>query len=401
MLKLSLEGIDFTEHHRRFREPILAALRWIVTSPQYRNFKFELLNRPMVQPAAAVSGKVAMDYLKFICDFLETEPSPLPPDQILELIRQDQVFRATYGWKRLNHWISPLTRTPTDMIASRNLLRKIFSYEVFSAGHGLHWDDQAFTLSEVNLASESPWGASQFIQAVQNANHLSYCPYCNAEAVYAVELVEGDGRWIRTSLDHFFPRWKYPYLALEPYNLVPACDRCNSRCKHERDVLDHSQPYRKGTWAKNDSAIATPKLKIVYPYGDSLHDGARFEVSNPSPEWFAGSANADSLKLECQTSPTEDGRRYAESVLLYRLRTVYQRIYGRELAELPLRLRVAQSAYPEILSNALKRWGGAPGNVSAHAIRRFLLNGTLNATRINDERLGKLKCDIYEQLGRG
>lgn len=51
---------------------------------------------------------------------------------------------------------------------------------------------------------------------------VTVCPYCNRS--YIVTLKKGK---VRPQLDHYYPKAKYPYLALSLYNLIPSCGTCN------------------------------------------------------------------------------------------------------------------------------------------------------------------------------
>ena len=64
---------------------------------------------------------------------------------------------------------------------------------------------------------------------------LRYCPYCNADPVYATRIKEQS---VRSDLDHFFPKEKFPFLAVTLHNLVPACSRCNRLLKSDRRAID-------------------------------------------------------------------------------------------------------------------------------------------------------------------
>lgn len=64
--------------------------------------------------------------------------------------------------------------------------------------------------------------------------NLGTCPYCNRSYSYTVK----DGS-IKPELDHFFPKSKYPFLAVSYYNLIPSCPTCNGlQVKGEIDPLE-------------------------------------------------------------------------------------------------------------------------------------------------------------------
>ena len=80
------------------------------------------------------------------------------------------------------------------------------------------------------------------------------CPYCNRQYV-VVTAAKGP----RPQLDHFFPKSKYPYLAVSLWNLIPCCACCN-QCK---------------------SSLDTFSKKILYPYDEEFGDRTVFST-NPA-----------------------------------------------------------------------------------------------------------------------
>lgn len=65
---------------------------------------------------------------------------------------------------------------------------------------------------------------------------VKVCPYCNRQFI---NMVDGR-RTIKAELDHFYPKSRYPYLALSFYNLIPSCSVCN-HAKGEDEIDIH--PY--------------------------------------------------------------------------------------------------------------------------------------------------------------
>ena len=82
---------------------------------------------------------------------------------------------------------------------------------------------------------------------------LSICPYCGASDIHLVEK-DGDSRTgyaYVPPIDHYFPKSKYPFLALNYYNLNPCCGRCNNI--NNKGTFD---PYAK----------EVEKLRFLNPY---------------------------------------------------------------------------------------------------------------------------------------
>lgn len=98
----------------------------------------------------------------------------------------------------------------------KNVLCSIFNYDAFINKHENKNSSRytAYTLAE-NL-------------------NVVVCPYCNLNFTHTV--TEGKNKYVRPDFDHFFPKSRYPLLALSFYNLIPCCSICNSRLKGDEDV---------------------------------------------------------------------------------------------------------------------------------------------------------------------
>lgn len=76
------------------------------------------------------------------------------------------------------------------------------------------------------------------------------CTYCNRLYANVIEIGNGsnnDKRIARPFFDHWYPKSKYPILALSYYNLIPSCSVCNSSIKGsiDFDIDTHIHPYKK------------------------------------------------------------------------------------------------------------------------------------------------------------
>jgi len=64
--------------------------------------------------------------------------------------------------------------------------------------------------------------------------NIETCPYCNRNYIYYLSK----NKEIKPEIDHFFPKSKYPFLAMSFYNLIPSCQTCNGfGAKEEKDPL--------------------------------------------------------------------------------------------------------------------------------------------------------------------
>lgn len=71
------------------------------------------------------------------------------------------------------------------------------------------------------------------------SSDIFICPYCHRSYIGVVEEENGS-RAITPDLDHFYPKSKYPFLAVTLSNLVPSCLFCNQRAKNDIDFYKSS-----------------------------------------------------------------------------------------------------------------------------------------------------------------
>ncbi|WP_459195799.1 HNH endonuclease [Wukongibacter baidiensis] len=91
-------------------------------------------------------------------------------------------------------------------------------------------------------STDNAWDAYHFVMMLD----IRTCPYCNRQ--YITPAFHEEDGCIRADLDHFYPKSKYPYLAMSLYNLVPCCKFCNSSLKLKKPFSyeTHLNPYEGG-----------------------------------------------------------------------------------------------------------------------------------------------------------
>src|SRR5260221_12469990 len=57
------------------------------------------------------------------------------------------------------------------------------------------------------------------------------CRFCG------IGEVLGEFHSKRSALDHYFPKGLYPFSPINFRNLIPVCDRCNSKYKNEQNPI--------------------------------------------------------------------------------------------------------------------------------------------------------------------
>lgn len=156
---------------------------------------------------------------------------------IRDLFVQYRLLTATAEQIRsiINGIVSTHTHFSKTVI---ELLSELFDYTEFQQGKVLAFRKGKFYWE----TPDEPWGGYEYLQ--YHTESLKYCPYCNADTVYAFEKNNTKKpRKVVSALDHFYPKSQYPFLALSLYNLVPVCSRCNSQMKGCTDMADVANPY--------------------------------------------------------------------------------------------------------------------------------------------------------------
>ena len=234
---------------------------------------------------------------------------------------------------------------------NKELEEKVFSYEA--------WRSKAHANSVMN----------EFVKRVK------VCPYCNTESVYTLEVIERDKTY-KSAFDHFFPKSRYPFLGLSLYNLIPSCDRCNSKFKHDRC---------EETW------------NILHPYLDDVDNVSRFVLVD-FEEILKGIASPGVGRAIQLRSLTGDGKpsKECEAHLkqykaLFGVDVVYSTLFQEKARET---LQLGQVMNEKHLDE-IKSWLAKSGLQGVDPWQ--LMFGTpLDRSQIDRHWLSKLKLDILE-----
>ena len=131
---------------------------------------------------------------------------------------------------------------------------------------------------------------------------VTTCPYCNRSYIFT-----SSKKGTRPQYDHYFPKSKYPYLALSMYNLIPCCSICNG-LKHDVDTCH------------------TP---IVYPYKDSYGRQVSFEAASRESDDITallGAAEKYQIKIKyAEGIDPELKRKIEQAVSLFKLEDLYSK----------------------------------------------------------------------------
>lgn len=97
---------------------------------------------------------------------------------------------------------------------------------------------------------------SEFMSFFKKLN-IKSCPFCNNNYIYFFKNDASKKYNTLATLEHYYPKAKYPHLSLSFYNLIPCCSICNSKFK--------------GSDKKHMG-------KICHPYKDDFNEKAKFSV---------------------------------------------------------------------------------------------------------------------------
>lgn len=219
------------------------------------------------------------------------------------------------------------------------------------------------------------WGGAYL--ALRLAQDVKFCPYCNAETVESFQF-DGDGelKVVKSAFDHFFPLARYPFLGLSLYNLIPACNRCNSRFKLDKTdgLMDCCHPYAN----KDEEPI-------------DFHDGMKFVLvlknifcqMRCNKTDFAGVA-----LVERKFGAFYSGLIYKE---IFRIDEVYSKIYLQDAIDVFWKATRYPLSYIDSKVEQLRGLGANKAD-----IERMIYGAPLDVEEINKHRFAKMIIDIVD-----
>jgi hypothetical protein len=190
---------------------------------------------------------------------------------------------------------------------------------------------------------------------------LKTCPYCNRNYIYSISK-SGE---IKSQIDHFYPKSKYPFLAMSYYNLIPSCPTCNGfGAKEEKDPRE------------NNNELINPYLIEDDDFKFS------FEIKKVSSEDF--------IKVKLKT-PTVGYNK------LFKLNELYEK-HNDHVEELILKSEIK---YPHSHRKIIKAMFDKSNSNLKHNIdfQRFLLGNYVSDDELHKRPLAKLYKEIAIQLG--
>lgn len=196
---------------------------------------------------------------------------------------------------------------------------------------------------------------------------ITVCPYCNR--IYIMTLKSGN---VRPQFDHYFPKSKYPYLALSLYNLIPSCSICNM--------------------SKSD--MDTKSSPILYPYEEEFGDEVVFTVDIEDKNQFVKYLRGDSDKIKVHivnknfalSNQLENQNNRLHITELYNEHKDYIKdLFKNYYINTNERVRELLNNFPELFS-------------TEEEVRSLMLMNDIRKENWGKRPLAKLTHDIYNEL---
>jgi len=189
-----------------------------------------------------------------------------------------------------------------------------------------------------------------------NKINLKSCPYCNMNYIFIVEEDK-----LRPEIDHFYPKSKYPYLAMSYFNLIPSCQVCN-RTK--------------------SSAFSN---EMVNPYSDINNDNnIKFTINIQNVDFLQlkeKKYNFNSFKIKIKETTNDN-------VTKFSLEKLYE-----QHKDIVLDLLIKQQYYPKKYVSFLRTF-----SFTEDEIYRYLIGNYNKDEDLHKRPLSKLTKDIVDEL---
>ncbi len=144
------------------------------------------------------------------------------------------------------------------------------------------------------------WSGTQLIKDLG----IRVCSYCNRSFIDIYKVDRNKKIKSNSQLDHYYSKDKYPYLALNLYNLIPSCSSCNFIKLNRDDEVVY--PYEE-EFGDDGVFVAThydsedvdkEKYDIEYLYGRSDNFKIKIDINYDSELRDAIRSSVEVFKIE-------------------------------------------------------------------------------------------------------
>lgn len=264
--------------------------------------------------------------------------------------------------------------TGKGFLLCNKFLKAVFEYGSFVAGKALVIDISDKKKVCWKDSKDLPrWDTAMLIRKMG----IRYCPYCNAETIYAVPKDDSreDIRY-RSAMDHFLPKDKYPFLGLSLYNLVPSCTRCNTSYKQNKDPL---ALWQCDVLPRDGHDIDI--FRAAHPYVENVYDkfSMRFVLRDGKLTLKYRAGRSDWLSRSRVLM--EDMFRWSQT---------YTELFMPEALAVATNIQKMRPIYRHMLNNAY-------GRFPILSLDKLVCGFDVAQDDFMNHRLGKLKVDLFNK----
>lgn len=205
------------------------------------------------------------------------------------------------------------------------------------------------------------WCGVKLIEALK----VKSCPYCNMSYINTVEYENGN-KISEVSFDHYIPKYKYKYLALNLYNLIPACKNCNSSYK------------------------TTNKSIVINPFLEEILNDIKFKIVSDETidSWIK---DQETFKIVCQNHCKDSRKTRIENHIdVFKITERYN-----QYKDIARSIMKKKQIYNETYIDELKNYDLNIKNLPKESVELLLLCQDIYD---NNEPFSKFKTDIWNSL---
>jgi len=211
--------------------------------------------------------------------------------------------------------------------------------------------------------------------------NIKVCPYCNRNLISTLKPIKKGTKTIksgtRPTLDHFYLKSEYPYLALSFWNLIPSCYSCNSQFRNTKSfsILTNIHPYLNSF------------EKLLYFVTD---------ISDIT-EFIGNSQNKINIELKETKNTTKNSYKLSKAKKnssIFRLQELYNQNHKEDVREIIQKTIIYGDTYSKSLFDNWKDIF-----VDEYDAQRMMLGNYTKKTDFEKRPLAKLTRDIAEELG--
>ena len=209
---------------------------------------------------------------------------------------------------------------------------------------------------------------------------IEVCPYCQRNYISSYEEnndnkpEENNDKKTTATLDHFYPKADYPFLALSLYNFIPSCYVCNTVFKNGKEVQ-------------------------IYPYEEGFDElGVKFKTSKEAIYEILGEKDSNfSVKIDYENLEDEENKKKVEnSIGNLGLDRVYKKSHNQYIQDLLYTIEKYPENYLEACGEMFENDNDKKKQLEEYF--KDIVKEPYRKRIENGEPLAKLTKDILEEF---